>query len=92
MVIYQHPADLGELTSLAIDAPPGAIYSGSDLVGCVPPGGHVRLNVTGGTITSRPLSSLSVSELQEIVDWAGVDTEAQTASGLKRAIERHYGV
>lgn len=36
------------------------------------------------------LSALSIAELQEIVDWAGVDTEAGTKSGLKRAIERHY--
>lgn len=35
------------------------------------------------------LSALTVAELQEIVTWAGVDTEAQTARGLRRAIERH---
>ena len=90
MIIYEHSEDLGELTSLAIHAPPGALYSGSDLVGCVPTGGHVRLDVTGGTITSRALSDLTVTELQEIVTWAGVDTEAGTKSGLKRAIERHH--
>ena len=36
------------------------------------------------------LAALTVPELQEIVTWAGVDTEAATKSGLKRAIERHY--
>ena len=56
----------------------------------------VELLISGGTtlITEEglPLSSLTVSELQEIVAWAGVETEAQTASGLKRAIERHHGL
>jgi len=36
------------------------------------------------------LSDLSVEELGEVVSWAGVSTEAQTATGLKRAIERHF--
>jgi hypothetical protein len=37
------------------------------------------------------LSSLSLAELRAIVEWAEVDTEAGTKSGLKRAIERHFG-
>ena len=92
VIIYRHDPTLGALDSLAIDAPSGALYSESGLVGCVPSGGHVRLAGLAGieTITSRALSSLTVSELQEIVAWAGVETEAQTASGLKRAIERHF--
>jgi hypothetical protein len=36
------------------------------------------------------LSDLSVEELEEVVSWAGVSTEAQTSTGLRRAIERHF--
>ena len=35
------------------------------------------------------LASLSVSELLALVERWDVDTEAQTARGLRRAIERH---
>ena len=36
------------------------------------------------------LATLDVAELQEIVKWADVETSAGTASGLRRAIERHF--
>ena len=56
----------------------------------------VVVQITGGTtlriIDGLPLSDLSVDELQEIVEWASVETEAQTAGGLRRANERHYGI
>ena len=32
---------------------------------------------------------LSLDQLNQVVDLFGVDTEAQTARGLRRAIERH---
>jgi len=54
---------------------------------------HVDFAQTDATdllIESLPLSDLSVGELQEIVEWASVTTEAQTAGGLRRAIERHF--
>jgi len=35
------------------------------------------------------LSDLSLEELQAAAVWADVDTSAQTAAGLRRAIERH---
>ena len=51
------------------------------------PGGGMEINIVNGQtlITEQeiPLSALSVAELQEIVEWAGVDTEAGTKSGLK---------
>lgn len=36
------------------------------------------------------LADLSADELKTLVQWAGVDTEARTKSGLKRAIQRHF--
>ena len=36
-----------------------------------------------------PLTDLSLDDLRALVVWADVDTAAQTASGLRRAIERH---
>ena len=35
------------------------------------------------------LTDLSVEALEELVEAMGVETSAQTASGLRRAIERH---
>ena len=89
-IIYQHPSDLPAPSSIAIDAPAGALYSGDTLV-AYSTGGHTRIdNLTDDpTITSRSLSSLSVDELEEVVSWLGVDTSARTKTGLKKAIERH---
>lgn len=35
------------------------------------------------------LSDLKLADLLAVAQWAAVDTSAQTAAGLRRAIERH---
>ena len=57
--------------------------------------GEVEQIVFSGTTVATiehglALSALGVAELQEIVEWADVETSAGTASGLRRAIERHF--
>ena len=71
--------------------------NGASIESCVyfPIKTHVdfdQIDATDLLIESLTLSDLSVDELQEIVEWASVETEAQTAGGLRRAIEWHHGL
>ena len=48
------------------------------------------LGTAGAEVSTAPtLQTLSLSELQALVERWDVDTEAQTEAGLRRAIERH---
>ena len=93
MLIFRPPADVPASDSVALDCPPGAAYSGDKLI-AYSIGGHIRLAglVEGADVTCVALDSLTLHRLQALVSFLDVDTSAQTAAGLRRAIERHLGV
>jgi len=89
MIIFD-PKGLPPTTSVALDSPEGAIYSGDKLI-AYSTGGHIRLSglIEGQDVNCHPVADLDLAQLQELVDHLDVDTAAQTAAGLRRAIERH---
>jgi len=90
-IVYQHRDGLPPAKSIALTTPPGFLSSGEVVLGHNPTGGHIRIVATiDGIIESKDLDELSLAELNSAVELLGVDTSAQTASGLKRAIERHF--
>ena len=57
-----------------------------DVVGSM----EALLGTAGAEVSTAPtLDTLSLSELRELVQRWEVDTSAQTAAGLRRAVERH---
>jgi len=90
MRIFRPPPDLPPATDVALDSPEGVIYSGDKLI-AYSTGGHIRLSglVEGENVTCEPVADLDLAKLHELVEFLDVDTAAQTASGLRRAIERH---
>ena len=57
-----------------------------DVVGSI----EALLGTAGAEVATAPtLETLTLSGLKDLVDRWKVDTAAQTAAGLRRAIERH---
>jgi len=90
MLIFRPWGDIPAPSQIAIDAPEGAIYCGDTLL-TYSTGGHLRISglIAGEDVTCLPLADLDVDKLLELVEHLDVDTAAQTASGLRRAIDRH---
>jgi hypothetical protein len=97
MLIYQWTAEEGETrqsTRASVHNPrPGFIalsFEGSDpVVGGYEAG--LATVVTGlfDQVFSLLIDDLTLAQLKQAVDVLDVDTAAQTAAGLRRAIERH---
>jgi len=97
MIIYQWTAEEGETrqsTRASVHNPrPGLIalsFEGSDLVVV----GHeagLSTVVTGlfDQVHNILIDDLTLDQLNQSVEVLDVDTEAKTAGGLRRAIERH---
>ena len=90
MRIFRPQTDLPPAKHVALDSPEGVIYSGDKLI-AYSTGGHIRLTglAEGEDVTCEPVADLDLAQLQELVEFLDVDTEAKTAGGLRRAIERH---